>query len=108
MPRINSDVASRADHDTCMAPVVGRADNELGDRSAVDQAHQRRRLDMEENRPDRDLGAQGHDYEYDEAHDVAARQLREPPKPHRVDPPPQSNFGAGGDYGYDEAHDFGA
>jgi hypothetical protein len=69
---------------------------------------------MDENGPARDLGAEnpniheGHDYEYDEAHGVPAGQMGEPPKPHRVDPPSKSNFGAGGDYGYDEAHDFGA
>jgi hypothetical protein len=49
----------------------------------------------------------GHDYEYDEAHDVPAGPLGETPAPHRVDPP-VVNLGAGGDYGYDEAHDFGA
>ena len=68
---------------------------------------------MEENRPARDVGAAnpnippGHDYEYDEAHDVPAGLLGETPAPHRVDPP-VVNLGAGGDYGYDEAHDFGA
>jgi hypothetical protein len=61
---------------------------------------------MDDTRPAGDFGA--HDYEYDEAHDALAGQLGETPKPHRVDPPQQSNFGAGGDYGYDEAHDFGA
>ncbi len=69
---------------------------------------------MEENRPARDLGAenpnnpQGFDYEYDEAHDVLAAPLGGTPAPHRVDPPPKVNLGAGGDYGYDEADDFGA
>jgi hypothetical protein len=69
---------------------------------------------VEENRPARGLGAenantpQGDDYEYDEAHDMAAGSLGGTPPPHRVDPPPKGNFGAGGDYQYDEAHDFGA
>ena len=69
---------------------------------------------MEENLPARDLGAetpntpQGHDYEYDEAHDVPAGPLGGTPAPHRVNPPPKVNLGEGGDYGYDEAHDFGA
>lgn len=68
---------------------------------------------MQEDRPARDFGAQnpsiveGHDYEYDEAHDVSARRPRETPAPHRVDPPPAVKLGDGGDYGYDEAHDFG-
>jgi hypothetical protein len=72
-----------------------------------------RRLDVEKNRPAADLGAQnpnithGHDYEYDEAHDVPAGQLRATPAPRRVTPPPTVNPGPGGDYGYDEAHDFG-
>ena len=69
---------------------------------------------MEKNRPTRDLGAenaniaQGHDYEYDEAHDFPAGPLGETPAPHRVDPPPKLDLGADGDYGYDEAHDFGS
>ena len=70
---------------------------------------------MEENLPARDVGAvnpsipPGHDYEYDEAHDVPAGPLGQTPAPHRVDPPPPKvNLGAGGDYEYDEAHDFGA
>ena len=68
---------------------------------------------MKENRPAHDLGAdkpnilQGHDYEYDEAHDVLAGLVSETPAPHRVSPPPKVNLSAGGDYGYDEAHDFG-
>lgn len=67
---------------------------------------------MEENRPARDPGADnpripsGYDYEYDEAHDVPAEQMRETPAPHRVDPPPGVHLDEGGDYGYDEAHDF--
>ena len=66
---------------------------------------------MEENRPPRDVGAAnlnlpGHDYEYDEAHDVPAGPLHETPAPHRVDPPSGVQLGEGGDYGYDEAHDF--
>jgi len=67
---------------------------------------------VEENRPARDFGAenpsipQGHDYEYDEAHDVSAGPLRETPAPHRIDPPSGVGLGEGGDYGYDEAHDF--
>jgi hypothetical protein len=48
----------------------------------------------------------GHDYEYDEAHDVLAQQMATGPAPHRVDAP-QKNLDQGGDYGYDEAHDFG-
>ena len=48
----------------------------------------------------------GYDYEYDEAHDVPAGPLHEPPAPHRVDPPQGLPLGEGGDYGYDEAHDF--
>ena len=69
---------------------------------------------MEQNRPARDLGAenanipQADDYQYDEAHDVPVGPLGATPAPHRVDPPPKMNLGAGGDYGYDEAHDFGA
>jgi hypothetical protein len=70
---------------------------------------------VEENRPAGDVGArhpsiaQGHDYEYDEAHDVPAGPLRATPAPHRVcPPPPEVNLDEGGDYGYDEAHDFGA
>jgi hypothetical protein len=49
---------------------------------------------MEENRPARDFGAknpnipQGHDYEYDEAHDVPAGPPGGIPAPYRVDPPP--------------------
>ena len=59
---------------------------------------------MEENRPGRD--PEGHDYEYDEAHDFSAGPVAHTPAPHRVDAP-QSNLDQGGDYGYDEAHDFG-
>jgi hypothetical protein len=44
----------------------------------------------------------GHDYEYDEAHDVPAGQLGVTPPPHRVDPP-EVKIGVGGHYGYDEA-----
>jgi hypothetical protein len=68
---------------------------------------------VDENRPTGDLGTgnanidQGHDYEYDEAHDVAAEPQGGTPAPHRVDVP-KVDPGAGGDYGYDEAHDFGA
>ena len=97
-----------------MAPVFNRADNErrrpLGRQSSADRG----RLDVEENRPARDVGAEnpdlpGNDYEYDEAHDVLAGPPGETPAPHRVDPPPPKvNLDAGGDYGYDEAHDFGA
>jgi hypothetical protein len=73
---------------------------------------------VEEIRPARDPGAgdpsipQGHDYGYDEAHDVPAGPLRGTPAPHRVNGPPEVNLGQGGyeggDYQYDEAHDFGA
>jgi hypothetical protein len=56
---------------------------------------------VEENRP------AGHDYEYDEAHDIPAGPPTAPPAPHRVDAP-QVNLDPGGDYGYDEAHDFGS
>lgn len=59
---------------------------------------------MEENRPGR--VPEGHDYEYDEAHDLTASPMTEPPAPHRVDAP-KLNLDPGGDYGYDEAHDFG-
>lgn len=48
----------------------------------------------------------GDDYEYDEAHDVAAGSMRETPAPRQVDPPSDVHPGEGGDYGYDEAHDF--
>ena len=67
---------------------------------------------MEESRPARDPGADNplippdNDYEYDEAHDVQARPLRETPAPRRVDAPRGVHPGEGGDYGYDEAHDF--
>jgi hypothetical protein len=97
-----------------MAPVFNRADNELRRPLGSQSSAHRRRLDVEENRPARDLGAenpnipQGHDYEYDEAHDVPAGPLGGTPSPHRVNPPPKVNLGQGGDYGYDEAHDFGA
>ena len=48
------------------------------------------------------------DYEYDEAHDVSADDIRAgAPEPHRVESPPEMNRDTGGDYGYDEAHDFG-
>jgi hypothetical protein len=50
---------------------------------------------------------EGHDYEYDEAHDVPAWPLREAPAPHPVDAP-KVTLDEGGDYGYDEAHDFGS
>jgi hypothetical protein len=53
-------------------------------------------------------GPEGHDYEYDEAHDVPAWPLSEAPAPHPVYAPPTVNLGQDGDYGYDEAHDFGA
>ena len=85
-----------------------------GDRSAASRAPIEGRLNVEENRPARDVGAENPntpqgDYEYDEAHDVLAGPLGETPAPHRVDPPPPKvNLGAGGDYGYDEAHDFGS
>jgi hypothetical protein len=68
---------------------------------------------VEENPPARDLGAEnphipeGHDYEYDEAHDALTGPLGRTPAPHRVNHPPKVNLGEGGDYGYDEAHDFG-
>jgi hypothetical protein len=69
---------------------------------------------VEENLPARDLGAEnpaipvGHDYQYDEAHDVLPGRLGGTPAPHRVIPPPKMDLGEGGDYGYDQAHDFGA
>ena len=50
----------------------------------------------------------GHDYEYDEAHDVQAGPLVNLLRHMCRSPPPKVNIGAGGDYGYDEAHDFGA
>ena len=96
-----------------MAPVFNRADNErrrpLGRQSSANRG----RLDVVEKRPVRDVGRNpnlpGHDYEYDEAHDVLAGPPGETPAPHRVDPPPPKvHLDAGGDYGYDEAHDFGA
>jgi hypothetical protein len=68
---------------------------------------------VEENLPARDRSAEnpnipeGHDYQYDEAHDVRAGQQVGAPAPHRVIPP-KVDPGQGGDYGYDEAHDFGA
>jgi hypothetical protein len=95
-----------------MAPVFNRADNELRRPLGRQSSTHRRRLDVEDNRPARDVGAEnpnvplGYDYEYDEAHDVPAGPLGETPAPHRVDPP-VVNLDAGGDYGYDEAHDFG-
>ena len=65
---------------------------------------------MDENRPARHLGAEnpnilphGHDYEYDEAHDVPAGPLGRTPATHRVTPLSKVNLGADGDYGYDEA-----
>jgi hypothetical protein len=64
---------------------------------------------VEENQPGRDPRASiagGHDYEYDEAHDLPAGPLAEPHAPRRVDAP-HLNLDKGGDYGYDEAHDFG-
>ena len=67
---------------------------------------------MEANSSARDVGAEkpsvppGDDYEYDEAHDVAAGSVRETHAPRRVDSPPDVHPGEGGDYGYDEAHDF--
>ena len=67
---------------------------------------------MQDNLPARDLGAEnqnipvGHDYEYDEAHDVPAGQMGGTEAPPRVSPPPTVDLGEGGDYGYDEAHDF--
>ena len=98
-----------------MAPVFNRADNRLRRPLGRQSSAHRRRLDVEENRPARDVGAAnpnippGHDYEYDEAHDVPAGPLGETPAPQRVDPPPPKvNIGEGGDYGYDQAHDFGA
>jgi hypothetical protein len=51
--------------------------------------------------------APGHDYEYDEAHDMMAGSLPAIPAPHRVDAP-MLVLDQGGDYGYDEAHDFGS
>jgi hypothetical protein len=53
------------------------------------------------------MPAGGHDYEYDEAHDIPAGPVGGAPAPHPVTPPPKINLGQGGDYGYDEAHDFG-
>jgi hypothetical protein len=50
---------------------------------------------------------EGHDYEYDEAHDFPAGPMAGSLAPHRVDAP-QMTLDQGGDYGYDEAHDFGA
>jgi hypothetical protein len=49
---------------------------------------------------------QGHDFEYDEAHDAVAAPTDTTPVPHRVDAP-RLDLDPGGDYGYDEAHDFG-
>jgi hypothetical protein len=49
------------------------------------------------------------DFEYDEAHDISAAEMRyRSPAQHRVELPPDVNRDSGGDYGYDEAHDFGA
>jgi hypothetical protein len=49
------------------------------------------------------------DYEYDEAHDVSADDIRGgATEHHRVESAPEMNRDRGGDYGYDEAHDFGA
>ena len=56
---------------------------------------------MEENLPARDLGAenpnipQGHDYEYDEAHDVPAGLPGGTTAPHRVNPPAEGEPRAG-------------
>ncbi|HYB35307.1 MAG TPA: hypothetical protein VEF72_05685 [Mycobacterium sp.] len=66
---------------------------------------------MEENRPARAKNPsifQGHDYEYDEAHDMPAGPLLETLALHRADSPPEVNLGKSGDYGYDEARDFAA
>jgi hypothetical protein len=69
---------------------------------------------VQENKPPLDLDAetpnvpQGHDYEYDLAHEMPAGPPGVTPAPHGVAPPPQVHFGQDGDYGYDEAHDFGA
>jgi hypothetical protein len=62
---------------------------------------------VKENGADNPNILQGHDYEYDEAHDVPAGLMSESPPPHRVSSPPKVNLSPGGDYGYDEAHDFG-
>ena len=48
----------------------------------------------------------GHDYEYDEAHDVPVGTLRQTPAPRTVGAPSEVPLSEGGDYGYDEAHDF--
>jgi hypothetical protein len=56
---------------------------------------------VEENLPARHLGAenlnipQGHDYEYDEAHDVPAGLPGGTTAPHRVNPTPKVNLGQG-------------
>jgi hypothetical protein len=94
-----------------MARPSNRVDNEvprpLDNQPSADQ----RRLDVGVTRPP-GPGAGGirggHDYEYDEAHDVPAGPLSEIPPPHPVSPPPKVDLGQDGDYGYDEAHDFGA
>jgi hypothetical protein len=96
-----------------MAPVFNRADNQLRRTLGKQSSAHRRRLDVEENGPGRDLGAENPhipqgDYEYDEAHDVLAGPLGGTPARRRVNPSPKVNLGQGGDYGYDEAHDFGS
>jgi hypothetical protein len=75
-----------------MAPVFNRAHSELRRPLGSQSSAYRRRLDVEENRPARSLDAedanipQGDDYEYDEAHDMAAGPLGGTLSPHRVDP----------------------
>jgi hypothetical protein len=87
---------------------AGRNQRRLGTLSSG----RRGRLDMEENWPARDVGAdnpnvsQGNDYEYDEAHDTQAGPMGTASTPRPVNPP-DVNMGDDGDYGYDEAHDFG-
>jgi hypothetical protein len=92
-----------------MAPVFNRADADLRRPLGSQSSAHRRRLDVDENRPARHLGAEnpniphGHDLEYDEAHDVPAGPLGRTPATHRVTPLSKVNLGADGDYGYDEA-----
>lgn len=68
---------------------------------------------MEDNRPAENLGgqepgiSQGHDYEYDEAHDATTMSPGRGSRSQPVDTPPDGDFGDDGDFEYDEAHDFG-
>ena len=63
-------------------------------------------MEADDDSTDRPRIDPGNDYEYDEAHDVSVRTLRQTPVRHRVDAFSEVHLSEGGDYGYDEAHDF--